>query len=88
MTNKRRVDIYIDRAVWAQFAKKGEGIFTLPGLRGHPPIDHGKGHSDKTIVPEGRKIGVDHSEENRSAQEEEMKGPLLFFPHNRMTHRY
>jgi hypothetical protein len=26
MTNKRRVDIYIDRAVWAQFTKKVKGF--------------------------------------------------------------
>jgi hypothetical protein len=62
--------------------KNGEGILTFPGLRGHPPIDHGKGHSDETTLPEGRKIGVDYSEEDRSAQEKEMKGLLLFFPHN------
>jgi len=64
-------------------------IFTLPGLRGHPSIDHGKGHSDETIIPEGRKIAVDHPEENRSAQEEkEIEEPLLFFAHNPMARRY
>jgi predicted ATP-grasp superfamily ATP-dependent carboligase len=26
MTNKRRADIYIDRAVWAQFTKKVKGF--------------------------------------------------------------
>jgi hypothetical protein len=71
--------------------EEGEGVFTLSGLRSHPSIDHGKGHSDKTIIPEGRKIGVDYSKENRSTQEEkEMKGSFIFilFQHNLMTRLY
>ena len=50
MANKRRVDIYIDRIGMDSIYEKGKGIFTIKGLGSHPSIDHGRGHSDKTII--------------------------------------